>query len=115
MRMKLIYSLFLLPLLLSCSDARQAPIPPARMQAVLGDIHIAESYSVFLKQDSLHKAKERNPDSLAVFYRSVFRHHGITPEQFNEGINWYRMHPEELDSIYTRMIPEITRLDALYN
>ena len=76
------------------------------MVAVLKDINIAESYSAIVK-DSLHNPGMKNTDSLAQFYREIFAHYHITEEEFNASMDWYKSNPESLDSLYTKIIPEI--------
>ncbi|HRO42769.1 MAG TPA: DUF4296 domain-containing protein [Flavipsychrobacter sp.] len=106
-------SLFIL--LFSCRQKETAHIAPQQMQQILFDIHLAESYSTALHSDSTKRNTERNLDSLAVFYRSVFQHHNITQQQFEESLDWYKQNPEDLDSIYARLIPEMGKLEAKYD
>ena len=74
-------------------------LPPKVMQKLLLDINIAEAYSLVVK-DSVHRPPGKNPDSLAVYYKDIFAHYHITPEQFSENMDWYKNHPEEIDTIY---------------
>jgi len=83
-------------------------ISPKTMENILLDINMAEAYSLMVK-DSLHKGGSKNSDSLAAYYKYIFDHYHITNEEFNENYDWYKSHPEDLDSIYTAMIPVITR------
>lgn len=113
--MKQSFLLFLfIVLAVSCSKKEREHLPPAQMQAVLYDVHLAEVYSIVLMRDSNNRSTERNPDSLAYFYKSVLHHHNITWAQFEESLKWYEEHPEELDSIYNRMIPEMSKLEGKY-
>ena len=84
---------------------------PGMMKKVLLDIHLAEAYSITLK-DSLHRAGTKNTDSLAVFYNDIFNHYHITQEQFTQSLNWYKDHPEDLDTIYNNMIPQVVGMQA---
>ncbi|MCW3120868.1 MAG: hypothetical protein JWQ38_360, partial [Flavipsychrobacter sp.] len=85
---------------------------PKIMQKLLLDINMAETLSSFQK-DSLHKqGGTKNNDSLAVYYKDIFAHYNITAAQFTEDLEWYKEHPEELDSIYTDMIPIATGIQA---
>ena len=83
-------------------------LPPAVMQKVLLDISLAEAYSVNIK-DSVHRGNIKNTDSLSLFYKAIFAHHKITPEQLTTSLEWYKAHPEELDSVYSKMVPVATR------
>jgi len=101
-------------LLYSCNQKHAPQIPAKKMEKVLADIHLAEVYSMLVGKDSSNRTRERNFDSLAVYYQTVFKHHKVTYAQFQASLDWYKQHPEELDSIYVKMIPEMTRLEGNY-
>ena len=82
------------------------------MQKVLLDVNLAEAYSLTIK-DSLHRRGSKNLDSLAVFYKDIFAHYHITKEQFTVSLDWYKNHPEELDTIYNNMLPIATKWQSL--
>ena len=94
----------------SCTESNAPHFPPDKMQAILEDLHIAESYSVIVKQDSLRRGSERDYDSLAVYYTAVFKHHNVSYKEFEENLTWYKQHPEELDSVYIRTIDSMVFL-----
>ena len=54
----------------------------------------------------------KNTDSLAGFYITIFKHYNITPEEFATSLEWYKAHPEELDSMYNKMLPVATRMQV---
>lgn len=83
-------------------------VSPVKMGRILTDIHYAEAYSTMVK-DSLHKGNSKNIDSLAYFYKSIFAHYHITQQQFDENVEWYRQHPDQLDTAYARVITEIEK------
>ena len=99
----------------SCKQQNDNHLPPGKMPQVLFDIHLAETYSVIVKKDSSNRNTDRNLDSLALFYRSVFRHHNISRQEFVQSLSWYKRHPQELDSIYSRLIPEMSKLEDIYS
>ncbi len=72
------------------------------------DISMAESYSV-MARDNAHPPGTKNTDSLAAYYQQVFAHHRITQEQFKASLGWYKTHPEELDSLYSRISAEVDK------
>lgn len=115
MKRKLFVIICLGLFIVSCQKSAGPQLPPDKMRAVLFDLHLAETYSMTLYPDSTRRNVERNLDSLAVFYRSVFKHHNITPAEFEQSLKWYMQNPEDLDTIYTRMIPEMGKLEALYD
>ncbi len=99
----------------ACSTREQPPLTPEKMQQVLYDIHLAEAYSMQLPKDSNHHNQERNLDSLAAYYQAIFTHYKLTPEGFLQALDWYKKHPEDLDTIYIRMIPQINEEASRYN
>jgi hypothetical protein len=80
------------------------------MEKILMDVHLAESYST-LFTDSIHTGK--NKDTLAVLYKDLFQHYRITQDDFEKALEWYRLHPEEMDSLYTHIMPNLNKLDAV--
>lgn len=96
----------------SCKQGvEKPPLPEEKMQQVLLDIHLAETYSLGLG-DSTRNRFEKNYDSLAVFYRSILKHHGLTFEAFNDALSWYRERPEAIDSLYVKVINRLSELKA---
>ena len=79
------------------------------MQKVLLDINLAESYSLMVK-DSLHRGGSKNVDSLSVYYKEIFDHYKLTPDQFTENLNWYKNHPDDLDSMYSTIITSASHM-----
>jgi len=98
---------------LACKSNSSSHLPPDKMSSVLLDVQAAETYSSFVRKDSLHPYKTKNTDSLANYYKSVFAHYHISKEQFDESLIWYSLHPEELDSVYNRIVPILTRMESL--
>jgi hypothetical protein len=98
-------------LVLSCkhnSNFSGDHLSPKVMQKVMLDITLAEAYSI-TKKDSLHKGGTKNTDSLAVYYKDIFAHYKITKEQFTQSLNWYKNHPDDMDTMYNNIIPIVTR------
>src|SRR5437899_1395819 len=97
--------LIFVSLLFSCKNiAPSNHLSPDLMKKILKDINIAESYSLVVK-DSLHKGGSKNIDSLAVYYKDIFAHYKITAAQFTESLNWYKENPDDLDSVYSDLMP----------
>jgi hypothetical protein len=112
--MKIFIPVLLAALLGSCKPTVQQPenlIPRNVMEKVMLDVNLAESYSNMVK-DSLHQAGTKNPDSLTLYYKDIFNHYKITAGQFNTSLNWYKAHPDLLDSMYNNMVPVVTRLQT---
>ena len=86
----------------------------SQMGKILFDVQLAEAYSTMVIKDTVHKLTGRNMDSLGVYYKEILAHHKVSEQLFNESLNYYREHPDELDSIYTKMLPEFEKLQAEY-
>ncbi|MBS1588481.1 MAG: DUF4296 domain-containing protein [Bacteroidetes bacterium] len=114
MRRQSLFVIILIILLGACKEKEVGHLSPAQMQGLLLDIHLAESYSMSLRPDSNHRSPEKNMDSLAVFYQSIFHKHHISDTEYRASLHWYREHPELLDSVYTNMIPTLTQMGAKY-
>lgn len=104
------YRLLLLVLIVtigSCKPKEEPHLPAAKMQHILTDIHLAEINSM-LVYDSTHQARNRNIDSLAVYYNDIFAHYKTNKEEFSKSLDWYKTNPEELDSVYARIITDLS-------
>ncbi|HTN47452.1 MAG TPA: DUF4296 domain-containing protein [Flavipsychrobacter sp.] len=102
---------YLFLLVVSCQET-STHLPPGKMQGVLEDIHLAEAYSSMVARDSGIRTSQKNNDSLASYYQLILEHHKLSANQFEESLKWYKQHPEELDSIYAKMIDHIAVLQA---
>lgn len=99
-------------LLFACKNGSSSNhLPHNVMQKILLDINLAEAYSVNIK-DSVRRSSMKNTDSLAGFYITIFKHYNITAEEFAASLEWYKAHPEELDSMYNKMLPVATRMQV---
>jgi len=87
----------------SCKDGKDGVLSKEKMQAVLTDINIAEIYAT-MSEDSTHPRGEKNPDSLGLYYKIIFDHHGIKKEDFDKSLAWYKAHPDDMDTVVNRMM-----------
>jgi len=110
-----LFILFTASLILSSCNTKPKFIgnhlSPRVMQNLLVDINLAEAYSTYVK-DSLHPAGAKNIDSLSVYYKDVFTHYNITKEQFTESLNWYKNNPADLDTLYSKMVLTIAKMQG---
>jgi len=90
----------------ACGDKNEPPIGPDKMRDLLFDLQTAEAYSNGkFEGDSLgQKANIKNPDTLAYYYAMVFKRYGISQIDFEQAMDWYFRHPEELTAVYTKVI-----------
>lgn len=98
----------------SCAEKEQPALPREKMTEVLTDIYLAEVYSSIVS-DSTGLSANKNMDSLAVYYKSVLSHHGITLDQFSSSLRWYSGHPAEMDSVYINVLNELSTMEGVLN
>jgi hypothetical protein len=99
----------------ACSEQMpEGLLPPERMQQILLDVSLAETWSSMAAADSAHAGQQKAYDSLSVYYTDIFNHYRLSPEDFEANLRWYAAHPQELDSIYARLLPELSRLEGLH-
>lgn len=89
----------------------EPPIPISKMEDIVIDLHLAEVYSS-ITRDSNHMVTIKNIDSLALYHRDVIAHHNLSLDQLNDITEWFKYHPEQLDTVYNRIIPRITEMEA---
>lgn len=102
--------------LLSCNffKPKEDHLSPDKMAKVLTDLQVAEMYSTMVGRDTAaHKGQEKNLDSLAHYYKEILAHHQVSLDELNKSLEWYRQNPDQLDSVYTAMIPQLTALQGL--
>jgi len=112
--MKYFLPILFVAFLFTACEQQQPHLSREKMQQVLTDIYIAESYSMVIMQDSTRPGTQKNLDSLARYYREIFKHHNITSREFTSSMRWYEQNPDELDSTFSKMIPELTKHQAVY-
>src|SRR5579875_3304443 len=109
--MKYISALLVAFLMLGCKNpVSNDHLPPKEMGNILIDLHLAEVYSDYAYKDTAKRIPVKNLDSLSVFYKDVFAHYHTTQQQFDNSLKWYKQHPEDLDSIYSNMVAELTNM-----
>ena len=112
-RIGLLLLIQVLIMAISCSEKKERPpVSLEKMQSLMVDLHLAETYSVGLYPDSLRKKFDKNPDSLAVYYAAILAHHHLDITQFKTAVDWYKQHPEMLDSLYNRVLSLANELQA---
>jgi hypothetical protein len=115
--LRYISSLLLAVLLFaSCNEGNNSKetagnIPAAKMEKILYDMQLADVYSQSVRDDSSHNYGQKNKDSLARYYNEIFAHHGVTVEQFQKTMEWYKEHPPELDTVYNNVLTRMSTDD----
>ncbi len=114
--MRSVIAVLLLCLIIAaCSKKDGAHLPANKMEGLIMDIEMAETYSTMTKRDSTLPLSVRNTDSLAYYYKEIFAHHKVSAAEFQSSMTWYSAHPEQLDSIYVHISSRLTKLGAQYN
>jgi hypothetical protein len=113
-RALLLTILLIVGLMSSCAENEPRPVPREKMTEIMTDIYLAEVYST-LVSDSTGISVNKNKDSLALYYKSVLSHHGITLDEFSNSLRWYSDHPNELDSVYINVLNELSTMEGLAN
>jgi hypothetical protein len=104
--------LLLLNGLCACRQQKEnPPIPEATMEAVLLDLHLAESLSLGLG-DSVKNRFDKNYDTLTDFYHSVLQHHQLSLASFQDAMEWYKQRPGTIDTLYVKVLGRLTEEKA---
>jgi hypothetical protein len=100
----------------SCKSKKpQPPIPEKTMEKVIVDIQLAESYSLGISSDTGRESITRfqkNTDSLFNFYSAILNHYDLSYATFREAVDWYKNHPDNLDTLLSGAIEELNRQKA---
>jgi hypothetical protein len=80
-----------------------------QMIPLLVDIHLTEA-SLKLNQSNI------KPGEIKLYYSSaytpIFKKHKTSPKQFEQSIQWYTKHIDQLDEIYTEVITRLSKLET---
>jgi hypothetical protein len=103
---------FLIPVfLLSCGKKEAPPgiLKADNMVSLLTDVHLVDGslYSVPQQPDTLYKVGLNK-------YLNVFKLHHTDSLQFRNSMQYYSMHPDEMEEIYTQVTQNLqNKLDTL--
>jgi len=98
-----------------CKQGQETPpVPQEKMEQVLLDMHLAETYSQGLG-DSTKNKFEKNYDSLSGFYTSILKHYDLSFEDFNKALEWYKKRPAMADTLYGKVLNRLNELKAKEN
>ena len=111
MKKMLVVMLVAMALVQSCKDAPGKHLPQKKMEDVLLDLAMAETYSG-VTRDNAHPSGAKNIDSLAYYYRQILDHHKVSVEEFRQSIDWYKAHPDVLDTMCNNMMNKGGRIQT---
>lgn len=100
----------------SCKNEKpQPPVPEKTMESVLVDIQLAETYSVVMpfeiERSSLTRF-DKNTDSLYLYYSTILNHYGLSYDEFKGAMDWYKDHPDNMDTLLNGAIETFNRQKA---
>lgn len=98
----------------ACVENDVKHVSRQKMTGIMTDIYLAEAYSSVVF-DSTGMSANKNKDSLALYYKSVLNHHGVSLDEFSNSLRWYSSHPEEMDSMYINVLTELSTMEGLVN
>jgi hypothetical protein len=98
-------------LLLSCGEKEKQTTIPAnilpkeKMAQVITDIHIAEA------EAGIHALPDSTSKGL-ISFQKVFEKDTITKRQYEESLTFYIDHPQLLDTVYTQVLNELSKMQG---
>jgi hypothetical protein len=107
---KMLIFILSLPLFSCGGDKKQVTIPSnvlsqAKMTRVITDIHIAEAE---MNMNALPDSTSKTPIS----FQKIFDKDTITKQQYEESLNFYIDNPQLLDSVYTQVLNELSKMQG---
>lgn len=79
------------------------------MTSLLVDIHLQEA----IIRTGTHTGNDTDMRNYSRSgYLKVFAKHDVTPEEFKKSLDYYLLHVDELDDIYTGVINQLTQMQA---
>ncbi len=77
-------------------------------------MHIAEGYAQALPKKE-NSTVPKNPDSLLKYHAMILDEYRISKNEFQTSLNYYKKHPDLLDSIYQLVLADVVILQAKNN
>lgn len=99
--------LLLIVSLVACSREEIIPLPLTqdKLVDVLVDVHVAEAM--------IDKIGAVDQDTVGkVYYRMIFREHGITQQAFDESMSILREDPKRLNDLYEQILDTLNVREA---
>jgi hypothetical protein len=101
------FSLLALTLFMACGSSEERPaLSTETMGLILTDIHLADAMA---DQDGgalIHRKIQREE-----LFSNVFEKHSVDRGVFWQSYKYYLIHPEELDSVYSLVLNDLTRME----
>lgn len=85
-------------------------IPEAQMIEILADIHVADAVV-----DNKYGTQKADLPLTNALYTQIYKNHKITAARYKSSYKYYEAHPGLMDKIYTQVITELSKKEALLN
>jgi len=86
------------------SKEKNPPIPISQIAVILKEIHLAETFSYQQKKTTPYQR-----DSLYnIHYVNILQKYNLIPEQFDAYLDYFYQHPQELDSVYSFILNDLS-------
>jgi hypothetical protein len=92
---------------IACNSEDKNIINQQKMEDLMVDIHLAETYVQYMRNDSI---KINIEDSLKKQMAIILGKHKTTQAEFKQSMAWYNEHPALLDSVYTHVLTKLSIL-----
>ena len=90
---------------IGCKEPDQPSISQEKMIDILIDVHLIEA--------SLLGFSEEQKDSLSLaYYDQIYQIHSISEEEFIEGMEYLKGHPDYMTKTYEKVLEEIDKKEA---
>lgn len=85
-------------------------IPEEQMIDILTDIHVADAIV-----DNKYGQQKADLPLTNALYSQIYKNHKITAGRYKSSYKYYEGHPELMDKMYTQVITELSKKQALIN
>lgn len=98
-------------LLFSCGGKKEQTsvpsniLPKEKMAQVITDIHLSEAE---MGMHALPDSTKKGP----VSFENIFKKDSITKQQYEESLAFYIDHPQLLDTVYTQVLNELSKMQG---
>ena len=95
--------------LLACSSSQESMpeeiLSQNEFASILKEVHLAEGGFELQKTNG----KEDAQNALVNSYQTIYSNHHIDENKFQETLNYYANHPDELEEIYATVLEELSK------
>ena len=104
----IVFSVFIL--IISCTNKQEIQvknnlIPEEKLIPLIVDVHLFDAYMNLGMNDSISFDPKK-------INNAIFEKHGTTREKFTETINYYSQDPQQLDSLYEKILVRMSEMKA---